>query len=190
MRSWFLVLSVLGLFGCAASPVVPSAESGGKTRAPTADVSATLNVRSGPQGAWRPVRTGDTLRSGDEISLEVETMQPAYVYLARASGSGSFVSLFANEAGQQATPSAPLRFPPEEGALTLGQEPGTEDLRIVVALQALSATQFLEQAAAYSSERVRDPPPIATDNKRNPFAVRALFGASGIAVLRFSFLHR
>ncbi len=185
-----LALSCLSLFGCAGTASQPRSSAGSELRGAPEAVWALLSVRTGKQGAWRPVRAGDTLRSGDELSLEVEAVQPTYVYLARASASGSFVGLFTNEAGQRATASAPLRIPGESGELLLGQEAGKEDLRVVASLQPLSSTQFLDLATGYQTDRTRDPPPVATDNKRNPFALRAAFDRSGSAVLRFAFLHQ
>ena len=93
MRHGYLAaLSCLVLSACAGTSTStrPGDSASAETLGAREDVSALLSVRTGKQGAWRPVRTGDTLRSGDELSLEVEAVQPTYVYIARASASGSF----------------------------------------------------------------------------------------------------
>lgn len=175
-------LSATLLVGCATVPAShETAPNQGELV--TVDVEALLSDSS----TWQSIAPEQVLHSGDRFAVVVRAERPVYGYLVMVKA-GKTVLLFGNEAGLRASRDEPLHIPPEGGPFRLDNQPGQEDLRIVVSKGALSEAGILALINE-SSLGTREPPPVMTERNRN-YSLRLRLGEKGQAMGRFMFQHQ
>lgn len=142
---------------------------------------------------WIPLSPEDVLHTGDRYQFEVQTVRPAYVYVARTSAEG-VPDLLTPRPGtspvRTAAP-APLRLPASKEVFLLDGRVGDESIVCIAADQELpevTLSQYLGSTPPAEQGNGREIPPALTDKNRGKtvyYLGKVL--ASGVLGLRFSF---
>lgn len=93
----------------------------------------------------RELQPGESLRSGDEMAINVAVDQPAYVYVAFASSAGGGPQVLYPKTGdKQVLPDAPLRIPANtEKWITLDKQTGQEDIFVYASSKPIPSAELL-----------------------------------------------
>ena len=142
------------LLGCAGSqkpstppPSQPPAASDAPTAAPVPDKPVELSLRidalSTSKGA-NSLQPGDSLRSGDQISINVSVDQPAYVYIAVASSTEAPKIIYPKSGDQLLSPGQALRIPSNaEKWIPLDFKVGQDDIFAYAAARPIPNAELL-----------------------------------------------
>lgn len=89
------------------------------------------------------LQPGESLRSGDEMAVNVAVDSPAYVYVAFVSGAGSPQFAFPKSGDQQVTPDSPLRIPSNpEKWIELDKQTGQEDVLVYASSKPIPSAEL------------------------------------------------
>jgi hypothetical protein len=185
-REW---LFGLALTACATTSGI---EAGGGDKLFPDEVRVRILGEQQGGSAWKPLRSGSTVRSGDRFRLELQAAKPIFVYALRIEGSGRTTAFYSSSSDAPFPAAGSLMLPTDAEFYTLGLVEGTEDMRVVASLSPLSPEQVQAAASLQKSARDADrtPPPILVEEKRDPCWVRARLGTQGVTVARLLLLHK
>jgi len=87
---------------------------------------------------------GETLRSGDQMAVNVAVDQAAYVYVAFASAGGPPQVVFPKSGDEKVTPEQPLRIPANpERWIILDKQTGQEDILVYASIKPIPSADLL-----------------------------------------------
>jgi hypothetical protein len=156
------------------------------------------------QGQERPepLPQNGHLHSGERFAVLGLFKKPLYVTLLRKAPGDQYERLFPDR-DSGAVPHASLRMPDDSGFYTLDQRTGTEELRLVASVAALTEPQAIDAARRYDQAAPRSEPPSAPAGSapsagspppasapaQDGTTVKAQLAQNNVAVAAFSFVH-
>lgn len=122
----------------AATPEVRGLEPNGPVGSGEAAIDMRFELRTEIAGEPRPIRPGDTLKSGDRIELMVSLEQPAYLYIVQFFADGGAAVLFPDAGDRLMSAAEPHRIPEAGAWFELDEARGEEHIYVVASRRPLS----------------------------------------------------
>lgn len=192
-KSLWLILGLAIAPGCAPAVSPPPQPTAGERGALTQQLSFLARQRVSGATEWVPLSPEDVLHTGDRYQIEVRTVHPAYVYVARSSGDRPMELLLPRPgaSASRTAPPAPVRLPSAEDGYAFDGQVGEESIICLAAdreLPEATVKQHMSSAVPAEQGNGREMPPGLTDKNRGDTMV--YLGnplAKGVLGLRFSF---
>ncbi len=164
----------------AATEQPPKAEAAAETPKDPPKVLLRLDAKSGGKEAHE-LQPGESLRSGDQMAINVAVNQLAYVYVAFASPGSPPQIIFPKGGDKQLSPDQPLRIPANPDKwFTLDKQAGQEDVLVYASNKPISSVELTNlvnadaeaarRAAARRAARVATRPKPAKGKGEDPLA--------------------